>query len=143
MAQRPLTERQKEVLAAIRSHIERHGHSPTIRELCAVTGLKSTNGVVDHLRALRRKGAIEWPQEMKSRTIRLPRPDSRYLVLASKLPCSASELRQTLVSMDEQTRSRIRVYEVASGPLDAEQISKIVSSARGSSCEEWGGCRWL
>lgn len=37
---------------------ELHGYAPTIRELGDGLGIKSTNGVNDHLRALERYGAI-------------------------------------------------------------------------------------
>ena len=57
--QAPLTRRQAEVLAHMRAHRLRHGSSPTIRELARLAGIRSTNGVVDHLKALKRKGMLE------------------------------------------------------------------------------------
>lgn len=50
------TARQIDVLEAIDSWRRRNGHPPVIRELCEVLGVKSTNAVADHLRALARKG---------------------------------------------------------------------------------------
>lgn len=53
------TRRQLEVLCVIRRQIEITGYPPTIRELGDHLGIKSTNGVNDHLKALEGKGLIE------------------------------------------------------------------------------------
>lgn len=65
-----LTQRQKEVLTSIRDAIEDSGYPPTIREIGDALGIKSTNGVNDHLKALERKGYIE-RGDAKSRAINL------------------------------------------------------------------------
>lgn len=54
----PLTRRQREILDLIRSSIEETGMPPTRAELAAALGVASVNAVEDHLKALRRKGAI-------------------------------------------------------------------------------------
>lgn len=53
-----LTERQRLVLDCIHEAIEAHGCPPTQRELGARLGVRSTNGVRQHLHALERKGYI-------------------------------------------------------------------------------------
>jgi SOS-response transcriptional repressor LexA len=65
-----LTMRQWEVLAAIRRLRAPRDLPPTIRELGAEIGVGSPNGVVCHLRALRRKGWIV-REACRSRTLRL------------------------------------------------------------------------
>lgn len=55
-----LTQRQGEVLRAIETAIERTGRSPTTRQLADWFGFASVNAINDHLRALRRKGFIDW-----------------------------------------------------------------------------------
>lgn len=55
---RGLTDRQREVLAHIRAALERTGRPPTLRELGARLGIRSTNGVRDHLEALVAKGYL-------------------------------------------------------------------------------------
>ncbi len=52
-----LTDRQLEVLQAIR-RLSRRGYPPTLRELASELGIRSTNGINDHLKALANKGAI-------------------------------------------------------------------------------------
>lgn len=59
--QRPLTMRQVEILDFLRTYIADHGFPPTIREIGAQFRINSTNGVLDHLRALERKGYVERP----------------------------------------------------------------------------------
>ncbi len=55
---RGLTRRQREVLVQIRAALERTGRPPTLRELGARLGIRSTNGVRDHLEALVAKGYL-------------------------------------------------------------------------------------
>ena len=63
-----LTQRQKQVLDFIQTRISEWGYPPTIREIGEHLGIKSTNGVADHLKALKRKGFLT-QQGMKSRTL--------------------------------------------------------------------------
>lgn len=53
-----LTKRQREILTFIRRHQSVKGYWPSIREVQAKFGFKSTNAVVGHLRALESKGAV-------------------------------------------------------------------------------------
>src|SRR5689334_9995891 len=64
-----LTERQQQVLHYIRQSITERGYPPTLREIGAYMGIRSTNGVNDHLRALERKGYLT-REDMKSRALR-------------------------------------------------------------------------
>jgi len=53
-----LTQRQKEILEFIISHIERYGYPPSIPEIQEKFSFKSPNAVSDHLEALEKKGYI-------------------------------------------------------------------------------------
>src|SRR5277367_5744746 len=64
-----LTQRQQMVLDFIRQSIHDRGYPPTLREIGAFMGIRSTNGVNDHLRALERKGYLT-REDMKSRALR-------------------------------------------------------------------------
>src|SRR5881409_3409414 len=64
-----LTQRQQMVLDFIRQSITDRGYPPTLREIGARMGIRSTNGVNDHLRALERKGYLT-REDMKSRALR-------------------------------------------------------------------------
>jgi repressor LexA len=64
-----LTDRQEMVLQYIQSSIVDRGYPPTLREIGNFMGIRSTNGVNDHLRALERKGYLT-REDMKSRALR-------------------------------------------------------------------------
>ena len=54
-----LTERQRRVLDFIREFLAAEGMPPTRAEIAAALGFRSPNAAEEHLRALKRKGAIE------------------------------------------------------------------------------------
>ncbi len=64
-----LTDRQREILDFISKRIEEQGYPPTIREIGEFMGIRSTNGVNDHLKALERKGFLK-REGLKSRALR-------------------------------------------------------------------------
>jgi repressor LexA len=68
-----LTQRQEMVLEYIQSSITDRGYPPTLREIGNHMGIRSTNGVNDHLRALERKGYLT-REDMKSRALRPTMP---------------------------------------------------------------------
>lgn len=106
-----LSARQKEVLDFIRSHIEKRSYPPTLREIGAALGIKSTNAVSDHLNALVRKGFI-MRDKSRSRSITIPDsgPGARtspmpYEVpvlgrIAAGLPLLAEQNVETTVQVD-------------------------------------------
>ena len=54
-----LTPRQTEIFEFIKSEIEFNGYPPTRSEIAKVFGFKSPNAAEDHLKALKKKGAID------------------------------------------------------------------------------------
>lgn len=65
-----LTGRQEQCLTLIRLSIADRGHPPTRREIGEWMGIRSTNGVSDHLMALERKGWLIFDRR-KARGIKL------------------------------------------------------------------------
>jgi len=87
MSEPGLTDRQKEVLEFIQRSIDGRGYPPTLREIGEHMGIRSTNGVNDHLKALEKKGYLA-REDLKSRALRplkLPnggaRPDPQLVPL--------------------------------------------------------------
>lgn len=87
-----LTPRQQEILDFISGSIQHNGFPPTIREIGRHMGIRSTNGVNDHLKALERKGFLT-RTDLKSRAMRplqvpgshagaVPSPEAAYDHLA-------------------------------------------------------------
>jgi repressor LexA len=64
-----LTERQQQILDFITGSINERGFPPTLREIGEHFGIKSTNGVNDHLKALEKKGHLR-REDLKSRAMR-------------------------------------------------------------------------
>src|SRR4051812_42579562 len=64
-----MTDRQREILEFISRSIAERGYPPTLREIGTHFGIKSTNGVNDHLRALEKKGYLQ-REDLKSRALR-------------------------------------------------------------------------
>jgi repressor LexA len=87
-----LTERQREVLSFIQDRIRAWGYPPTIREIGEHFGIRSTNGVADHLNALKRKGYLT-QQEQKSRTLQPTRAKARAVsAVRAVLPTGGTTL---------------------------------------------------
>ncbi len=109
-----LTKRQAQTLDYIRQSIEERGYPPTLREIGEYMGIRSTNGVNDHLRALERKGYLR-REDMKSRALRLVHDDPLAgKSLAPPAPSAASEAE---ASLDIQVLGRV----AAGLPLLAEE----------------------
>jgi repressor LexA len=102
-----LTKRQEQTLDFIRRSIEDRGYPPTLREIGEHMGIRSTNGVNDHLRALERKGYLT-REDMKSRALKLVQED---------MPAPANKLN------GDEDLIEVRVLgRVAAGlPLYAEE----------------------
>jgi repressor LexA len=102
-----LTDRQQQVLEYIRSSIVDRGYPPTLREIGAHMGIRSTNGVNDHLRALERKGYLR-REDMKSRALR---------------PCDVDTLPAATPANDDEALVAVQVLgRVAAGlPVLAEE----------------------
>src|SRR5690606_9748418 len=64
-----LTQRQRDILEFISSSIDERGFPPTLREIGEHFGIRSTNGVNDHLKALEKKGYLT-REDLKSRAMR-------------------------------------------------------------------------
>lgn len=105
---KPLTGRQAEILAFIRDYHSERGAAPTVREIADHFGLRSTNAVADHLRALERKGAIE-REGRAARGIRLPeeRASARRVPVVGQIaagsPLLAEENIEDWLALDEGT----------------------------------------
>ena len=107
-----LTKRQAQTLDYIRKSIEERGYPPTLREIGEYMGIRSTNGVNDHLRALERKGYLR-REDMKSRALRLVNQDD-------DTPESVAEAAR-LASDDDSMEIQILGRVAAGLPLLADE----------------------
>ena len=88
-----LTQRQADVLAFVRRHLEETGYPPTRAEIASSLGFKSPNAAEEHLRALARKGAIEMTPGT-SRGIRLPAQRSAGLPIVGRVAAGSPILAE-------------------------------------------------
>ncbi len=65
-----LTGKQKEIFDIIRDFIEKEKISPTVREVCEISGLASTSTVYGYIKRLEKKGYI-YKDSNKPRSIRI------------------------------------------------------------------------
>lgn len=103
-----LTKRQEQTLDFIRQSIEDRGYPPTLREIGEHMGIRSTNGVNDHLRALERKGYLT-REDMKSRALKLVEDQM------------AAPANNKLVPEDDLIEVRVLGRVAAGLPLYAEE----------------------
>ena len=55
-----LTEKQEKVLLSIKRYIKKNKISPTIRELCKINNVSSTQTIHDYLQRLKAKGYLTY-----------------------------------------------------------------------------------
>lgn len=92
-----LTPRQREIYDYLVVHLEDHGYPPTLREICAEFGMRSTRAASDHLHALERKGYILRARD-RSRGIELigarPTPQGQSVPLVGRIAAGEPVLAQ-------------------------------------------------
>jgi repressor LexA len=125
-----LTKRQAQTLEYIRQSIEERGYPPTLREIGEYMGIRSTNGVNDHLRALERKGYLR-REDMKSRALRLVGDNPEALVEegAETEQPNTGHVQHSAPSNDDNLLDIPIVGRVAAGlPILAEE--HVIDSVR-------------
>ncbi|KAA8821925.1 transcriptional repressor LexA [Bifidobacterium vespertilionis] len=123
--ERTLTDRQRKVLDAIRTHMDRFGFVPSFREIGEAAGLKSPSSVKHQLEALEDKGYIRMNAN-KGRAIEIieqPEDMAEAPRLAAILPFAAGEQpTDGEPASIAQSRDVPLVGRIAAGvPITAEQ----------------------
>ena len=109
-----LTHRQQQALDFISACLDANGYPPTLREIGEHMGIKSTNGVNDHLKALERKGYLV-REELKSRALRpvdlpeLTRGQRGGGAAANEIPILGRVAAGQPILADENVTNRIAV----------------------------------
>ena len=95
--------REKQVLNFIREFSAENGYAPSIREICAGVGLRSTASVNYHLKNLQQKGMLTLWEKGRKRAIAAPqRPGQIPLIgtVTAGLPILALENQEGTISWD-------------------------------------------
>jgi len=115
-----LTERQRQILEFISQRIQEQGYPPTIREIGEEMGIRSTNGVNDHLKALERKGFL-MREGLKSRALR-PVMEHAEEGGLEEGPAEPNKVVATIVPTDSELISIPVLGRVAAGsPILADE----------------------
>lgn len=95
--------REEQVLNFIREFSAENGYAPSIREICAGVGLRSTASVNYHLKNLQQKGLLTQGEKGRKRAIAAPqRPGQIPLIgtVTAGLPILALENREGTINWD-------------------------------------------
>ena len=117
-----LTPRQSQVFNFIKKHMRKEGYPPTLREIGQALGIRSTNGVNDHLKALERKGFIQ-REGNRSRSIHLlqksPRSNAQNLNenAAVDLPSQSAEILPALLPLGNSVQIPLLGRVAAGEPI--------------------------
>lgn len=124
------TDKQKKILEFLNSYIEENGYPPSVREICAAVGLKSTATVSYHLNELKRQGRIQGDSS-KKRAISLPETQRvgripLVGVVTAGLPILAVENQEGTIPWDgDQSCFALRVRGdsmIGAGILNGDKV---------------------
>ncbi|MGN0497745.1 MAG: transcriptional repressor LexA [Acutalibacteraceae bacterium] len=104
---KPLSDSQQKILKYI-TECSQNGRSPSVRDICAATGLRSTSTVHSHLKTLKNLGFIDQDEKL-NRTIRLANNDPSAAVpimgkVTAGLPIEAIQDIEGYVPVSESVR---------------------------------------
>jgi repressor LexA len=127
----PLTARQREALDFITYCLDERGYPPTLREIGEHMGIRSTNGVNDHLKALERKGYLV-REELKSRALRpIDMDDAKC-----QIPILGNVAAGQPILAQEQVTDRVTIDRFFIGKAPSAEVFGLV--IRGDSMIEDG-----
>ena len=124
------TDKQEKILEFLNSYIEENGYPPSVREICAAVGLKSTATVSYHLNELKRQGRIQGDSS-KKRAISLPETQRvgripLVGVVTAGLPILAVENQEGTIPWDgDQSCFALRVRGdsmISAGILNGDKV---------------------
>lgn len=95
MIRTELTPRQQNILDYVQEFQSEHGFPPSIREIGEFFGIRSTNGVSDHLRAIEKKGFLKSTGH-QSRSLQIVRDDDGTTLSTHKQSQMAEPQRRHL-----------------------------------------------
>lgn len=117
----PLTARQREALDFITYCLDERGYPPTLREIGEHMGIRSTNGVNDHLKALERKGYLV-REELKSRALRPIDMDDAKV----SIPILGNVAAGQPILAQEQVSDRVTIDRFFIGKMPSTEVFGLV-----------------
>ena len=131
MANRKLTDKQREILEYLKECILQKGYPPAVREICEAVHLKSTSSVHAHLESLEEKGYIR-KDPTKPRAIEILDDETEQRIkeyIHSKNFFGLTEFVNTL-EIPEERKTALKSFESLFGGLDMlDHAEKLVTNA--------------
>lgn len=124
------SDKQQKILEYLNEFIEENGYPPTVREICAAVGLKSTATVSYHLTELKKLGKIQ-ADSNKRRAISLPEQQQRGRipvvgVVTAGYPILAQENIESTIPWDgDNSCFALRIKGdsmIGAGILDGDKV---------------------
>jgi repressor LexA len=131
------TARQQRVLDFVRRYTAAHRYPPSLADIGNGLGIRSTNGVAGHLRALRTKGLIDGPshepgpagrRKVRARAIRIPGLSGGFLLPMLGVVAAGSllEAEPEADQLDLKTLfggDGLSAYRIEGGHLESANVS--------------------
>lgn len=110
-------EKEKEILDIIKTFINENGYSPTVREICRLSGLRSTSSVHGHIKRLKAKGHLTSMVE-RPRSIALTKKEKsvKFVVNAIALMCEAGK-EYILLEENKKQHANAIMFELPGGVI--------------------------
>lgn len=110
-------EKEKEILDIIKTFINENGYSPTVREICRLSGLRSTSSVHGHIKRLKAKGHLTSMVE-RPRSIALTKKEKsvKFVVNAIALMCEEGK-EYILLQENKKLKANDIMYELLGGVI--------------------------
>lgn len=143
-----LTTRQQKAFNYIRTHADRVGYAPTLRELCEYMGYKAVGSAQDVIASLRKKGYLTIPGKQFARSLTLSEKGKEYFGVkltnhqnnddSFLIPCLGSVPAGLLAEAIEDPSGTLRVSSslVPRWVRDADQLFAL--QAKGESMIQAG-----
>ena len=110
-----MSKREKEILEIIKSFIEEKGYSPTVREICKLTNLKSTSSIHAYIKRLEAKGHLTSVVDM-SRSIVVANKEKRFKVVVNGIALMYKDDKEYILLQEKKmSKANINMLELPGG----------------------------
>lgn len=112
-----VSEKQKEILEIIKTFINENGYSPTVREICALSGLRSTSSVHQYIKRLKAKGHLTCMVE-RPRSIVLTEKEKNIKFVVNAIALMSAEGKEyVLLQENKKQYANGSIFELPGGVI--------------------------
>ena len=112
-----MSEREKEILEIIKTFIKENGYSPTIREICRISNIKSTASVHGHIKRLKDEGHITTGIDMP-RSIALTKKEKKVKFIVNAIALMNEDDKEyILLKENKKQHANDIIFELPGGVI--------------------------